>query len=114
MKGDIVILEPHHILAAELIVSKIVPDIKKATRRFIIAIAGESGSGKSEMAAAIAAELSKFNIKPSTIICQGDYSLSELLQFCLNVKVVWIQFQDFLKFINSFLNLAIFLISHSQ
>ncbi|MDO9547021.1 MAG: hypothetical protein Q7J07_09785 [Pelolinea sp.] len=72
MKGDIVILEEHHKHAAKLIVSKIAADINKTTRRFTISIAGESGSGKSEMGAAIASELNKYEIK-SIVLGQDDY-----------------------------------------
>lgn len=72
MKGDIVILEKHHKHAAKLIVSKIVADINKKTGRFIISIAGESGSGKSEMAAAIANELNKYKIT-TAVLGQDDY-----------------------------------------
>lgn len=72
MKGDIVILEAHHIRAAQLIVPKIIPEINKINRRFILSIAGESGSGKSETAAAIANELNKSKIK-SVVLGQDDY-----------------------------------------
>jgi uridine kinase len=72
MKGDIIILEEHHKNAAKIIVSKIDAAIKKANTRFAISIAGESGSGKSEMAAAIAEELLNQKIT-SLILGQDDY-----------------------------------------
>lgn len=72
MKGDIVMLEAHHIHAAQLIVPKIIPEIIKINRRFILSMAGESGSGKSETAAAIANELNKSKIK-SVVLGQDDY-----------------------------------------
>jgi uridine kinase len=72
MRGDIVILEEHHRHAAKLIVSKIVADVKKTTRRFTISIAGESGSGKSEMAVAFVSELNKYEIR-SAVLGQDDY-----------------------------------------
>jgi len=68
LKGDIVILEAHHIRAAQLIVPKIIPEINKINRRFILSIAGESGSGKSETAAAIANELDQLKIKSVVVI----------------------------------------------
>jgi uridine kinase len=72
MKGDIILLEKHHRKAAKMIVSKIGADIKNSKTRFTISIAGESGSGKSEMAAAIAEELLKQEIT-SYVFGQDDY-----------------------------------------
>ena len=72
MKGDIIIIEVHHKHAAELIVSKILADVNNSTRRFTLSIAGESGSGKSEMAAAIASELKNQGIT-SVVLGQDDY-----------------------------------------
>jgi len=72
MRGDILILEDYHRSAAEKIVQKIIGEIKSQKRRFIITIAGESGSGKSETAKAIQ---DAFNIKgiKAEIIGQDDY-----------------------------------------
>lgn len=72
MKGDIVLLEAHHKKTAKLIVSNLAAEIKKTTWRFAISIAGESGSGKSEMAAAIASELKKYSIQ-TAVLGQDDY-----------------------------------------
>jgi len=72
MKGDVVILEAHHRRAAELIVSKIIDNIRNKATRYVITVAGESGSGKSETAKAIADELEKFDIK-AVVLGQDDY-----------------------------------------
>ena len=72
MKGDIVILEEHHKKAASEIVSFIIEQIKNKASRFVITVAGESGSGKSESALAIAQELEKHGIK-SIVLGQDDY-----------------------------------------
>jgi uridine kinase len=60
MKGDIVLIQEHHKRAATEIVSQIVDLIKAKSSRFVITVAGESGSGKSETGVAIANELEKF------------------------------------------------------
>jgi uridine kinase len=72
MKGDIILLEKHHRKAAIFIVSKIDTEIKKSKTRFTISIAGESGSGKSEMAVAIAEGLLKQDIT-TLVFGQDDY-----------------------------------------
>lgn len=72
MKGDIVLIQEHHKHAATVIVSQIVDLIKAKPSRFVITVAGESGSGKSETGVAIANELEKFGIK-SVVLGQDDY-----------------------------------------
>ncbi len=72
MKGDIVLLQEHHINAAKRIVAQISDEITKKPTRFVITVAGESGSGKSETAQAIAKELEKTGIN-STVLGQDDY-----------------------------------------
>lgn len=72
MKGDIIVLEEHHKSAATRIVSKIIEKIKNKSSRFIITVAGESGSGKSETGQAIAQELENYGIK-SIVLGQDDY-----------------------------------------
>ncbi len=72
MKGDIVLLNEHHINAARVIVSQISDRIIKKPARYIITVAGESGSGKSETALAISNELQKLGIA-SVILGQDDY-----------------------------------------
>jgi uridine kinase len=72
MKGDIVLLQEHHKKAASVIVFNIIEQIENKGSRFIISVAGESGSGKSESALAIAQELEKHGIK-SIVLGQDDY-----------------------------------------
>jgi uridine kinase len=72
MKGDKLILQDYHRRAAGEIVSHIVRKIKTKKTRYVITVAGESGSGKSETGKAIADELEKFGIK-SVLLGQDDY-----------------------------------------
>lgn len=72
MKGDIIILEEYHKKAAKIIISKIIDKIKNKKTRYIITIAGESGSGKSETGKAMVEQLEKYKIK-SILLNQDDY-----------------------------------------
>ena len=72
MKGDIIVFEEHHKKVAEVIVPKIMKKIKNKVARYIITVAGESGSGKSETGKAIADELQKHGIK-AVLLGQDDY-----------------------------------------
>lgn len=54
MKGDIIIVEEHHYHAAQQIVNQILSEVQAKAGRYIITVAGESGSGKSETAKALA------------------------------------------------------------
>ncbi|MBU3112096.1 hypothetical protein [Clostridium lacusfryxellense] len=72
MKGDIIVLEEHHIKAASIIVPEIIPKIKNKATRYTITVSGESGSGKSETGKAIVDELQKYGIK-SVLLGQDDY-----------------------------------------
>ncbi|MBT3313753.1 MAG: hypothetical protein HN390_03980 [Anaerolineae bacterium] len=72
MKGDIIILEEHHIKVAQEIVPEILEKIRAKATRYIITVAGESGSGKSETGKAIADELEKAGIK-AVLLGQDDY-----------------------------------------
>jgi len=71
MKGDILVVEQHHIDASRKIVCRILSDIPQANR-YILTISGESGSGKSETAKAISDELERRQIS-SVILGQDDY-----------------------------------------
>ena len=70
MKGDKLVVQEGHVKAAHSITELLLPQIVKAQSKFIIAIAGESGSGKSEIAAAIFEFLFEKGIR--TIILQQD------------------------------------------
>jgi uridine kinase len=72
MKGDSIIVEDYHRRAAEKVVGMVLPEIEASEERYTITVAGESGSGKSETAQAIADELGKKGIK-SVIFQQDDY-----------------------------------------
>jgi uridine kinase len=68
MKGDIVVVKEHHTHAAKLITTQIAEQIKTKPTRFVITVAGESGSGKSETALAIANEFEKIRcIRPGRL-----------------------------------------------
>jgi len=72
MKGDILIIDDNHRKAAGQVVELILESIEKQPGKFVITVAGESGAGKSEVAASIAEKLEEFNIK-SFIFGQDDY-----------------------------------------
>ena len=72
MKGDVILLSEKHIHAARIIVNQIAEKINSKPGRFVITVAGESGSGKSETGLAIAKELEKLGIK-SVVLGQDDY-----------------------------------------
>lgn len=72
MKGDILIIDDNHRKAAKQVVEIIQNDIENSENKYVITVAGESGAGKSEVAASIAEELEKFMIK-SFVFGQDDY-----------------------------------------
>ncbi len=72
MKGDILIIDENHRKAGAQVVDLILEDIRKAGKKYVITVAGESGAGKSEVAASIAEKLEEFNIK-SFVFGQDDY-----------------------------------------
>jgi uridine kinase len=72
MKGDVILLQEIHKIAARAIVMGIIDQINSKNSRFVISVAGESGSGKSETALAIANELSNDGVK-SIVLGQDDY-----------------------------------------
>ena len=76
MKGDILILQKYHRRAASEIVPHIIDKIRGKNSRYIITVAGESGSGKSETGQAIAEELEKYGIK--TVILGQDDSFDSI------------------------------------
>jgi len=72
MKGDKLLIQEEHVEAARQIVNLLLPQITETQDKFIITIAGESGSGKSEIAATLAELLSEKAIE-SLILQQDDY-----------------------------------------
>ena len=72
MKGDVLVIEAHHRRAAAQIAADLVDAIYAKGGRFIITVAGESGSGKSETAAALAERLLQVGVT-SVVLGQDDY-----------------------------------------
>lgn len=72
MRGDKLVIREHHINAARDAAELIFPKIMKNTGTFTITVAGESGSGKSEIAEALSVTLSGRNIT-CLILQQDDY-----------------------------------------
>ena len=72
MRGDILVIQEYHKRAASEIVPQIIERVRGKNTRYIITVAGESGSGKSETSRALANELEKHGIK-SVILGQDDY-----------------------------------------
>jgi uridine kinase len=72
MKGDVIVLEQHHVRAASAIVPDILQAITAKPGRYVITVAGESGSGKSETGKAIADELDTHGIT-AVLLGQDDY-----------------------------------------
>ncbi len=71
MKGDTIVVEEHHVRAAQGVAELVRPLLENATR-LGVTIAGESGSGKSEIAQALADALHAAGI-PAVIFQQDDY-----------------------------------------
>lgn len=72
MKGDKLVIEKGHVKAARQTAELLLPKITSTRGRYVITIAGESGSGKSEIAAVLSDILSQRDIK-SVILQQDDY-----------------------------------------
>ena len=72
MRGDILIIDDNHRKAAAEVVKIIFSEIEKSKKKFVISVAGESGAGKSEIAASIAEVLEKKGLK-CFIFQQDDY-----------------------------------------
>ncbi len=72
MQGDRLVIESHHRKAAEQIAAMISARITSHPTPYAIGVAGESGSGKSEMAQALADKLTGYQFK-SVVLQQDDY-----------------------------------------
>ena len=72
MKGDSIVIEPHHRAAAKSIDRWLAGKGLPGPQRMVVTVAGESGSGKSETAAALADVVAERNIR-SLIFQQDDY-----------------------------------------
>tara|TARA_A100000164_G_C21919057_1_gene779733 strand:+ start:12 stop:662 length:651 start_codon:yes stop_codon:yes gene_type:complete len=72
MKGDSIVVEDHHRLVAEELSSLLIERVLAGHGKYVITVAGESGSGKSETATAIAEMFSGRDIT-AIIFQQDDY-----------------------------------------
>jgi uridine kinase len=72
MQGDVLIIKPHHTAAARAVYGLLAGEIKGAPGRFVVAVGGESGSGKSETAAELA-RLAAEDGAPALVLQQDDY-----------------------------------------
>jgi len=72
VKGDVIVIDDNHRRVAATIATAIRPRLTAKPGRFLVTVAGESGSGKSETAAALAEQLLAAGIR-SAILGQDDY-----------------------------------------
>lgn len=72
MKGDKIVLREQHRTVASWIVPRLVSRVRAKPARYVIAVAGESGSGKSETAQALA-DAFRQERQPAVILGQDDY-----------------------------------------
>jgi len=72
VKGDKLVIREEHVKAARQIAELLLPEIAGVEGKFVITIAGESGSGKSETASALSNLLSEKSVA-SAILQQDDY-----------------------------------------
>ena len=72
MTGDKIIVQEHHVRAARGLSELLLPEIIAHRGRFVLTVAGESGSGKSETAAALCDELTAHEIR-CLVLQQDDY-----------------------------------------
>ena len=72
MKGDKILVQDHHRAVAGQIAERLRGRIRGTPARYVIAVAGESGSGKSETARALADALGEAGL-PAAILGQDDY-----------------------------------------
>ena len=72
MKGDKIIIQPHHERAARQAAEFMLPGLGDVSGPVVITVAGESGAGKSEIAEALAGVLAENGVE-SAILQQDDY-----------------------------------------
>ena len=75
MLGDVLLIEEKHRIAGEAIIQK---TLERKKEKFMIAISGESGSGKSELAHVIAKGLRKHGIMAKPIHIDNYYRILPL------------------------------------
>ena len=72
MKGDVIVVDDNHRGVAATIAAAIQTRVNAKPGRFLVTVAGESGSGKSETAAALAIQLLNGGVH-SAVLGQDDY-----------------------------------------
>lgn len=72
MRGDVLIINENHKKAASQALALIINDIREYKGKYVISVAGESGAGKSEIAASLAEKLEEQDFNP-VIFQQDDY-----------------------------------------
>jgi uridine kinase len=72
MRGDVILIGEEHRRAAGIIVDHLIAEIRSQPRRFTMTVAGESGSGKSEMGRALAEALAARDVH-AAVLQQDDY-----------------------------------------
>ena len=72
MRGDKLLIEPHHRRAAAQLATLLEPRATSGAGPLIISIGGESGSGKSELAAALVEAFRRRGV-PCILLQQDDY-----------------------------------------
>jgi uridine kinase len=72
MRGDVIIVEDHHRRAADQIVAQLKERIRPGEHRYTVTVAGESGSGKSEMGKALKEAFDAAGL-PALVLGQDDY-----------------------------------------
>jgi len=72
VKGDVIVVDDNHRRVAATIATAIRTRVNAKPGRFLVTVAGESGSGKSETAAALAEQLLDAGVH-SAVLGQDDY-----------------------------------------
>jgi uridine kinase len=72
MHGDILLIGPEHRNAAEMIIERLYAEIAATDRRYTMTVAGESGSGKSEVGQALADAVAERGAG-AIVLQQDDY-----------------------------------------
>ena len=85
MLGDVLLIQEKHKVAGELIIQRILDQKKE---KFIVAISGESGSGKSELAHVIAKGLRKHGIMAKLLHTDNYYNSDPLKRKAWRVEQV--------------------------
>ncbi|MFZ4412549.1 MAG: hypothetical protein ACOYOV_05660 [Bacteroidales bacterium] len=75
MLGDILLIEDKHRIAGEIIIQEI---LKRKHEKFTVAISGESGTGKTELAHVIAKGLRKYSLFAKPIHIDNYYNILPL------------------------------------